>query len=197
MPGMITTPDFNKNDIQGWNTRLIFSQNIPSNVDLTSHHNYFTNISAAYTRGTLGAFPENYWSQGRMLRLKASFNYTGIGGSKLDINAGLDDGTNAIFGVSDNGNAHNFAGGNPLTNVPINLEITFSRSGTDNGFTISGFYQYEWGSYDSGGDNTKVIYVPINNVYDTILDFTQPTQMILYVEDQSIEVFWLTIEELG
>lgn len=193
---MVSTPNFNAAEIDGWTNRVIFSQNIPTDVNLTGGNNYFTNIPPIITRGTLGRFPRNYWKQGRTLRLKASLLYSG-NGSKLDIVASLDDSSNSIIARPNNGNSHNFVAGNAANNVPINLEITYVRGGDDNALSISGFYQYEWGSYDSGGDNSKVVYVPITFINSNVLDFTSQTQMGLYVDNEIVTINWLTVEELG
>lgn len=194
MPGIISTPTFTKSDLIGWDTRLIFSQNYPYQMDLNST-NYFDAIPNSYVRGTLGSYPINYWSEARVLRLKAGLMYDGSG-SKLDIQAWLNDGTTSIKCSQNNGNSHDFAQGNTVTNVPINLEITFVRGGNGSDLSISGFYQYEWGSYDVGGANNRVVYVPMTYASGT-LDFTQPTQIIIYVNNQPITFLWMTIEELG
>ena len=193
-----SSPTKTKDDIPGWETRLIFSQTIPTTLDLTST-NYFDAVSAfPITRGTLGAFPRGYWSQGRILRLKASFNYSCGGSSaRLNVITSLSDGTNEAGARSDNGQVHDFAQGVVVENVPVHLEINYFKGGDDSSFGISGFYQYEWGSYEYGGVNRKVVHVPINNVYDFTLDFSQPTQLGLTINNQPIEIFLLTIEELG
>ena len=194
MPEITSTPTLNKSDIKGWETRLIFSQNIPEYLDITSS-DYFSVISPNLTRGTLGYFPAKYWSQGRVLRLKANLTYGNAG--KLDIQTQITDFNNSIACRQNNGQEHVFAGGNGPSNVPVSLEITYVRAGSDNGFGMSGFYQYEWGSYDSGGGNSKVVYVPMNYVYDSIIDFSAPTQIGLIINNGPVVVNWMTIEELG
>ena len=189
-----STPNLTKDGVEGWGSRLIFSQNYPQYMDL-NYTNYFDAIPPNYIRGTLGLFPSNYWSQGRILRLKASMFYSGSG-SRFNISTRLTDGSNTINCRQDNGNNHDFASNNTAYNVPVNLEITYVRTGDDNGFAISGFYQYEWGSYDGGGENSKVVYVPMNYVYGN-LDFSSPTQITITIEDQPVDIKWLTIEELG
>jgi len=188
-----STPNFTKDDIQGWNTRLIFSQNLPTNLDLTSY-NYFDEVSPSLTRGTLGRFPRGYWSEGRILRLKANLTYGNA--LELNIDTEISDGTNGLRCRSDDGNIHEFAGGNQPSGVPVNLEITYVK-GPGSEFSMSGFYQYEWGSYQSGGANSKVIYVPMNYVNDVVIDFAQTTGIGLVIGNGNVTVNWMTLEELG
>ena len=195
---LTSSPTNTKDDIPGWETRLIFSQTIPTPLNLMGT-NYFDAVhSFPLTRGTLGAFPSGYWSQGRILRLKASFNYSCGGSSaRLNVITSLSDGTNEAGARSDSGQNHDFAQGVVVENVPVHLEINYFKGGDDASFGISGFYQYEWGSYEFGGSNKNVVHVPINNIYDFTLDFSQPTQLGLSINDRPVDIFLLTIEELG
>ncbi len=193
MPGIISTPTFTKSDLIGWDTRLIFSQNYPEQMDLNAT-NYFDAIPINYVKGALGSYPINYWSDARVVRLKAGLIYSG-NGSKLDIQVWLNDGANSVKCKQNNGNSHDFAGGNAVSDVPINLEVTLVRGGGSD-VSISGFYQYEWGSYTTGGSNSKVVYIPMTYQLGS-LDFTQPTQMIIYVGNEPITFLWMTMEELG
>jgi hypothetical protein len=193
MPSIISTPTFTKSDLIGWDTRLIFSQNYPEQMDLNAT-NYFNAIPTNYVRGALGSYPINYWSDARVVRLKAGLMYDGSG-SKLDIGVWLNDGSNTVKCNQNGGNSHDFAQGNTVTKVPINLEVTLVRGGVSD-VSISGFYQYEWQSYASGGPNNRVVYVPMTYAFGN-LDFTQPTQMIIYVGNEPITFLWMTMEELG
>lgn len=196
MVEMISNPTFNKNNINGWETRLIFSQNYPQEMDLTGD-DYFHAVTPNIIRGTPGVFPREYWTQGKILRLKANMFYSG-GGAKFNISTRFNDGSSSLACRSDNGNDHYFAEGNTVYNVPVDLEITYVRSGSDNGFNISGFYQYEWGSYDTGGNNNRVVRVPLNYVQtSSLFDFTNPTRIVINVENQAVQFNWMTIEELG
>lgn len=192
MPALISTPNLTKNGVKGWETRLIYSQNIPQQMDLSST-NYFDAVNGSYVRGALGIYPPNYWSNGKTLRLKASLNYGGSG-ARFNISTRLSDGNNSISCRQNNGNDHDFANGNAEYDVPISLEITYVSA--DSEMFISGFYQYEWGSYANGGSNSKVVYVPMNFSTGS-LDFTTNTQMNITIDNQPVQVNWLTIEEIG
>ena len=191
---IVSTPSLIKDGTEGWITRLIFSHNIPEELNLGQ--DYFHIVDSNLVRGNKGYFPPNYWSTGRILRLKASFMYTSYGGGAfLNIRFGMNDGSNSFMAYSDNEQNHIFAGSNQAIKVPVKLEITVVYVSNGN-FGIDGFYQYEWGSYSSGGDNGKVVFVPIT-FNGGGLDITTATNLELFIENEPTQIMWMTIEELG
>lgn len=191
----ITTSNETINGVKGWSIRSIFSQTIPQLVDISST-NYFEILPIGSYKGlNKGNLPPNYWHEGKLIRIKGTFLYSTSTSERLDMIVSITDNINTITAQPNDGNPHDFANGNALVNVPVNFEITLCRGEHD--FSVSGFYQYEWGSYNSGGVNQKVVYVPITPKTDTTLDFTQTTIISLNVVDDRVYMVHCTVEELS
>jgi hypothetical protein len=194
MAAINSAPTFNRDSVKGWYTRLIFSQTMMETIDISSS-NYFNVVSAANCKGS-GVLPANYWSEGRILRIKGTFLYSSVAPVKLNIRTGIDDGTNQTYADQDNGLDHDFANGEAHDNVPVNFEINIIYSNS-NYFTVEGHYQYEYGSYVAGGPNIDVVHVPITPQSGNVVDVTSTTNIHLVIGTETVNMIYLTIEELG
>lgn len=191
----ITTSNETINGVKGWSIRSIFSQTIPQLIDITSTNYFESLLTGSYKGLNKGNLPPNYWHEGKLIRIKGTFLYSTSTSERLDMIVSITDNINTITAQPNDGNPHDFASGNALVNVPVNFEIIMCRGEHD--FSVSGFYQYEWGSYNSGGVNSKVVYVPITPNTDTTLDFTQTTTISLNVVDDRVNMIHCTVEELS
>jgi hypothetical protein len=194
MAAITSSPTFNRDNIKGWYTRLIFSQTMMETIDIGGT-NYFEVVSTANCKGG-GVLPPNYWSEGRILRIKGTFLYSSASAVRLNIRTGINDGSNQIYANQNNGNDHDFANGGTLDNVPVNFEINIIYSNA-NYFTVEGYYQYEYGSYSTGGPNINVVHVPITPQSGNVVDVNSETKIYLIIGPEAVNMIYLTIEELG
>lgn len=202
-----SAPTFSQTGKQGWHSRLLYSyawNYYKDTYDITTKTLY-EQIPGDNAKGN-HIFPENYWKNqpGRHVRLKGNFRYSGMGG--LNLRVGITDGTNTAWIRPNGENYHTFAGNGDLKNVPISFEINISykyQDSTPNDyFNVTGYYQYEYQDYASGGANLRnyCAFVPLYRQYNDLsgIDLTHETAIRFIVYDQpSVSPMWLTIEELG
>jgi len=189
-----SSPTFVRDKVKGWSTRMIFSQTFGETLTI-GDFNYFTIVSSGNCKGS-GVLPAGYWSDGRILRIKGTFLYSGDN-DFLNMSSSIEDNLgNRITAYQDDNNDHVFAEGGIQNNVPVNFEINIIHSYEFN-FTVEGHYQYEYQSYNSGGNNINVVHVPINPVAGNTVDITTTTTLGLKISPNTVNMVYVTVEELG
>lgn len=200
----------------GWYSRLIYSYNFHDNkqpwpLDDDAFGQIETNVPEN-RRGTY-IFPVGYLNTinaaGRRYRIKGSFLY----GTKTNIDqylnfkVGLTSEASTNFVRNNDGNNHKFASFTAVTDVPVTFEADIIIVGATIGtpdtwyYKVSGFYQYEWDSYASGGSNNKDVFVPIHqsDVFSGPLT-TQTIKIYMTIGTPTtcaVIPVYFTIEEIG
>jgi len=216
-----STPTFSQSSKSGtqkpgWYSRLIYSYNFhddkqPFSLDDDAFGKLENNVPEN-RRGTY-IFPAGYLNTinaaGRRYRIKGSFLYGTISNTNqyLNFRVGLTSPTSTEFVRNNDYNNHKFASSNAKTDVPVTFEADIIIVGAEGSptptwyYKVSGFYQYEWDSYVTGGSNNKDVFVPIHqsDVFSGPLT-TQTIKIYMAIGTPTtcelIPVYF-TIEEIG
>lgn len=196
---IINTQTFNRSKNYGWYTRLLYSYVDADLAYIDASTNFFGAVNSDYARGTW-QLPAGYWSkaEGRILRIQGCFLYSGDN-TNLNITAIIKDSNGSqVYSAQNRNNDHQFATGENHSDVPVFFELELSH-GYGQYFDWSGYYQYEFGNYNSSGDNTAVVLVPIHGdgSSDTIDTDSYTSDIRLAIGPENIQPVYLTIEELG
>ena len=228
MSQIIKSPSPTKtiNNINGWNTRLlysycgIFNNNFFDYVDVINgsySSDFSTNLfdamdyyqthtvpNDAVYKGT-STFPSRYFTTGKNVRVKGRFLVSGDN-DIFNIRTGLFNSGNGVIGLSrqNAGNTHHFANDNNVSDVPVDFSIIYTSIELDSPslcMMSNGYYRYEYADYASGGSNRDVVHVPIWNLNpSTYIDNTSGYNQIRISFDgsgvTSMKLIYLTIEEL-
>lgn len=235
MPDLIIkhpNPNFIINQVKGWNSRVLYTYyGAPgwTPLDIYNAYDDVTNIfyaienynssnSVILSKGQY-QYPQysRFFKTGKSIRVKGSLLVSSTSDPIFNISAKIYNGTNSsllTIAAQNNGSNHIFAQNSSYYNVPVNFEITYNCVETDNKgapslwFQANGFYQYDFGSYNNGGANNNVIYVPIwnytnstqwigvgdsNDAYDIYISFDGSANL----GNPGIILRHLTVEELS
>jgi hypothetical protein len=214
----LSTPTFNQSSKSGaqkpgWYSRLIYSYNFHNNKQpYALDDDSFGQIeyNAPENRRGSYVFPAGYLDSinafGRRYRVKGSFLYNTKGniGQALNFKVGLTGTAGTPFIRNSDGNTHRFAGYNSVDDVPVTFEadiMIVAKESTSWYYKVSGFYQYEWQEYASGGSNLKDVFVPIHqtDVFSSVNPANQVKIFMIIGSSGNCNLIpiYFTIEEIG
>jgi hypothetical protein len=196
---VVNTPTFSRTNMPGWYTRLIYSFNNGNDTAIDCTGDFFSEVDSDFVRGSV-EFQRGYWdkSEGRILRMKGCFLYSGDG-TQLNMQPRLYSNSGNVSATSNKDTYHTFANGSDRIDCPVFFEIELLCK-KSNQFSWSGFYQYEWDGFN-GGDptNVQIAYVPIYNedTLENVVTTTNDSYLKLEIGPNDIKPIFLTIEEIG
>lgn len=197
---------FNRTGKPGWYSRTIYNYAFADKDPVDANKaNLFEIVNTTGVKGSY-ILPPGYWinNTGRHIRIKGSFRYSGDG-ALLNMSVGITDGGTDYMTDSEAGNDHNFANTNNRSEVPVIFEMNIMYVYQDDNpaeyFHVTGYYQYEYENYSSGGNNAleKNVLVPLyDNVFLTGMDLAVETRLIIRIQNQpTVRPMWITVEELA
>ena len=176
-----TQPTFTINEQPGWHTRLLYSyygfealdyyaqtggytQNLFEVIDT-----YWGGVNPPYMarKGTY-FFPNGsrFFKTGKHIRIEGRLRVSSTNSAIFNIDAGIYNENSGLItlAASNKRNDHSFALANGRDSVPVYFKINYMSWEDDSSnlyMAAEGHYQYEFESYNGGGPNTTVTYVPI------------------------------------
>lgn len=197
-------PNFNFNTQNGldggYTTRLKYALLFPITTSyFNDTDNIFDWIQANAIGYYKGFFTYPMINRDIILRFKCVFQYSCLdSNTPLNIKIGWNDSITTYFADQNDNQSHVFAKGEIKSDVPVDLEFTIALMNNDC-ISMTGHYKYEFDSYNSGGDNTQIAYVPLTPFSSDAVTLSSNCYPILsiYGSQENITINYLTIEEIG